>query len=162
MDKNTKDNFLKELMEATYDKVYYFIGKKQADKGFVEDVVQETFLEAYKKAELLMDHPNQLGWLYVTAKHKMMKLGAKRKELCFFEDGEVVYLENPSMESEQYAEIELAETIKTAASETEYQMLRDYYVNGYSSEEVADRYGVDRNGFRMRMTRLKKRLREDL
>ena len=41
-------------------------------------------------------------------------------------------------------------------------MLRDYYLNGYSSEEVAEKYGVDKGSIRMRMSRLKKRLREEL
>lgn len=162
MDKETKDKFLKELMEAMYEKIYIFIGRKQADRGFVEDVVQETFLEAYKKAEILMEHPNQLGWLYVTARHKMMKLGGKRKDLSFFDDGDVIYMEDLLTEDGKYAEIDLAESIRAAVGEQEYRMLRDYYVDGYSSEEVADKYGVEHNGFRMRMTRLKKKLRKNL
>ena len=60
-----------------------------------------------------------------------------------------------------YEEVELAETIKSSISETEYEMLRDYYLNGYSSVEVADKYGLDRGGIRMRMTRIKKKLKEE-
>lgn len=162
MDKITKDKFLKELMEESYEKIYTFIDKKQTDKGFVEDVVQETFLEAYKKAELLMEHPNRLGWLYLTARNKMMKMRGRKKDFCFFESGEVVYIDSLCKEDEGYGEIELEEAIKTAASEEEYEMLREYHVYGYNSEEMADKYGMEHGNFRMKMTRLKKKLRKIL
>ena len=159
MDKMAKDKFLKELMGATYEKLYAFVDRRQTDKWFAEDVVQETFLEAYRKAELLADHPNQLGWLYLTVRNKMMKMCGKKKDVCLFDGGEIVCME---LEEEEwkYREIELVESIKSAVSEEEYEMLRDYWLNGYSSEEVADKYGVDRGAIRMKMSRLKKKLRE--
>lgn len=160
MDKMTKDKFLKELMGATYEKVYSFVGRRQTDKWFVEDVVQETYLEACRKAEILMNHQNQMGWLYVTARNKMMKMGDKRKEFYLLDGGEIVCLEELESEDEKYREIELEEAIKSTVSTEEYEMLRDYYLNGYSSEEVADKYGVDRGNIRMKMSRLKKKLRE--
>ena len=159
MDKTAKDQFLKELMGATYEILYDFISRRQTDQGFVEDVVQETFLEAYRKAELLAEHPNQLGWLYVTARNKMMKMGGKRKDVCFFDGGEVV-CKKLETEEEKYREVELVVSIKSAVSEKEYEMLRDYYLNGYCSKEVADKYGVDHGVIRMKMSRLKKKLRE--
>ena len=162
MDKFAKDKFLKELMEATYEKIYMFIDRRQADKDFVEDVVQETFLEAYRKAESLMEHPNPLGWLYVTARNKMLKLSSRKKDICFFAVGDTAYLDNLMKEDEQYGEIELEESIKTTVSEKEYEMLRDYYLNGYSSEEMAEKYGMESGNVRMRVSRLKKKLRENL
>lgn len=162
MDKETKDKFLKELMDATYEKIYTFIDRRQPDKDFVEDVVQETFLEAYRKVEILMDHPNQLGWLYITAKNKMLKLSSRKKDLCFFEEGETAYIERLKKEEEQYGEIELEEAIKATVGEEQYQMLRDYYLNGYSSEEMAEKYGMESGNVRMRVSRLKKKLRETL
>lgn len=162
MDKETKDKFLKELMDATYEKIYLFINRRQADKDFVEDVVQEIFLEAYRKAEILMDHPNQLGWLYITARNKMLKLNSKKKDLCFLEEGDIAYIERLKTEEEQYGEIELEEAIKATVGEEQYQMLRDYYLNGYSSGEIAKKYGMESGNVRMRMSRLKKKLRETL
>lgn len=160
MKKMAKDKFLKELMGATYEKLYSFVDRRQTDKWFVEDVVQETYLEAYKKTEILMGHQNQMGWLYVAAKKKMMKMGGKRKDFCLFDGDEIVYLEELEAGDAKYREIELEEAIKSAVSEEEYEMLCDYYLNGYSSGEVADKYGVDRRSIRMKVSRLKNKLRE--
>ena len=41
-------------------------------------------------------------------------------------------------------------------------MLCDYYVNGYSSDEVAEKYGIDKGVIRMRISRMKKKLKENV
>lgn len=63
---------------------------------------------------------------------------------------------------DSYKEIELAETIKSAISEEEYEILRDYYVNGYSADEVAEKHGIDKGVIRMRISRLKKKLKKNV
>lgn len=162
MDKSAKDKFLKELMGEAYERIYIFIDRRQVDKGFVEDIVQETFLEAYRKAEILMEHPNPLGWLYLTARNKMLSMNSSEKSQYLFPDGDVVGLERGRMEDRHYGEVELEESIKATVSEKEYQMLRDYYLNGYNSNEVAEKYGMEGSNLRMRVSRLKKKLRETL
>ena len=161
MDKETKDRFFDELMKKTYDKIYMFVGRGCKDREFVEDVVQETFYEAYRKAEILMEHPNQIGWLYNTAKNKRLKLWEKKKDL-YLAYQEYAKEEVADRIEHDYEEIELAETIKASVSEKEYDMLCDYYLNGYSSVEVAEKYGVDKGGIRMRMSRLRRKLKEDI
>lgn len=162
MSRETKDKFFKELMENAYEKIYMFVCRGR-EKEFAEDVVQETFYEAYRKLDMLMEHPNQMGWLYQTAKNKIMKLGAKRGEFYpLNEEYNSLKGKETNKSSSGYEEVELAETLKTSVTELEYEMLRDYYVNGYSSEEVAEKYGVDKGGIRMRMTRLKKKLKEEI
>lgn len=161
MTKEKRDKFLKELMEETYDRVYIFIGRKQKDRNFVEDVVQETFLEAYRKADFLMNHPNRMGWLYTTARNKMMKMAIKRKETCSLEREED-HTEEIEFKETVYNEIELAETLRTSVSKREYEMVCDYYLKGYTYEEIADKYGIDVGSIRMRMSRVKKKLRDSI
>lgn len=154
----TKEKFFHALMENAYEKVYMFISRGCGDKGLVEDVVQETFYEAYRKIDMLMEHPNVMGWLYTTAKHKRMKLGAKKNEF-YFPMEEHAPFHARETDGNDYDEVELEETIKASVSKLEYEMLRDYYINGYTYTEVAKKYGLDKGVVRMRMTRLKKKLR---
>lgn len=162
MDKETKDKFFNELMEMAYDKIFTFVSRGESDLEFAQDVVQETFYEAYRKIELLMEHPNQMGWLYSTAKNKKMKLGKRRGGIYQLNEECEDNLEAENSGEVEFGEIELAETIKASVSEREYEMLRDYYLNGYNSVEVADKYGIDRGTIRMRISRLKKKLKEHI
>lgn len=161
MTKKKRDKFLKELMEETYEKIYIFIGRKQKDKNFVEDVVQETFLEAYRKADFLMDHPNRMGWLYTTARNKMMKMGNKRKETYRLNE-DTDYFENTDFGKAELDEIELVETLKASASAREYEMICDYYLNEYTSAEMEDKYGIDSGNIRVQISRLKKKMRDSI
>ena len=86
MNKEEKDRYFNELMEKAYDKIYIFASKGCSNREFAEDIVQETFLEAYRKADILIDHPNVMGWLYTTVKNKMMKMGSKREEHCLLDE----------------------------------------------------------------------------
>lgn len=161
MNKEAKDQIFNELMEKAYGKLYIFVSKGCTDKEFAEDVVQETFLEAYRKMDILVEHPNIMGWLYTTAKNKMLKLSSKREIYSPLDEG-FNNVECKEVSGDSYGEIELAETIKSSVSEKDYAILRDYYVNGYSSEEVAERHGIDKGVIRMRISRMKKKLRDNI
>ena len=50
--------------------VYNFIRYRILDKSLAQDVLQEPFYLAYKKWDILKDHPNQTGWLLETARCK--------------------------------------------------------------------------------------------
>lgn len=162
MDKETKEKFFRKLYDEAYGKLYTFLGRKQANKDCVEDVIQETFLEAYSKVEFLMGHPNQMGWLYVTAKNKAMKLRANRKEICCLDSGMIDVIEDDNAGAVEYKEIELAEVIKKFVGENEYEMFCDYYANDYTYTEIAEKYGISENSVRMRMSRLKKKLKDHI
>jgi len=55
------------------------------DKNLAEEIVQETFIEAYKKSEMLQRHENPVGWLYVTtrniAKASLRKIEKRKSEI---------------------------------------------------------------------------------
>ena len=54
--------------------------RQGTDSNGIEDIVQETFIEAYRKANYLRTHPNLPGWLRLTAKNKVMKWEEKQRK----------------------------------------------------------------------------------
>ncbi len=154
MEFEAKDKFVKELFNEKYETLCYYVGKETGDKAFAEDVVQETFLELWRKAEDLQDHPNLSGWLYLTARNKMLKLGKKKSQLYPVEDSKLLI----AGREKEYEEIEFTESMKSLISETEYEMLRDYYIGGYSAADIAKKYKIKKGGVRMRILRIKKKL----
>ncbi len=153
-----EERFFNELYDEMYHRLINFVYRICKDETFTEDVVQETFIEVYRNIDKIMEHPQPKAWLYVAVKKKMMKMGKKNGKLYPVKDESLII----KMEEKRYKEIELAETIKSCVGERDYHMLCDYFLNGYSSIEVAEKYHVDKGGIRMRMTRLKRKLASEV
>ena len=72
--------FFEELYRSEYDNIKRYVRRMVTDDNGIEDIVQETFVEAYRKIAYLRTHPNIPGWLRVTAKNKIMKWEEKQKK----------------------------------------------------------------------------------
>lgn len=75
-----KDNsFIVKLYELHSAAVKKVVMIKLFSKsiGDIEDCVQEVFAIALEKQEQLINHPNIIGWLTVTAKHTALKHNEK-------------------------------------------------------------------------------------
>ena len=59
--------FFEELYRSEYDNIKRYVRRMITDGNGIEDIVQETFVEAYRKISFLRTHPNVPGWLRVTA-----------------------------------------------------------------------------------------------
>lgn len=78
-EKNSFDNF-EELYTNCYWLVYRYVRHMiEKDLAAAEDVTQEVFLVAYQKWQEVRRHPNQKGFLLLTAKNKL-KNGMSGKE----------------------------------------------------------------------------------
>ena len=72
-EKNSFDNF-EELYTNCYWLVYRYVRHMiEKDLAAAEDVTQEVFLVAYQKWQEVRRHPNQKGFLLLTAKNKLKK-----------------------------------------------------------------------------------------
>lgn len=158
MTQDEKDKFYKELLMDMYQKLRRYVYNGCGDWEFAEDVVQETFLEAYRKLDIIVVHPKPIGWLHETAKRKMMKMGKKKDTLYPVDDKYLI----EKVEEITYKDVELAETIKSIVTDEEYEMICDYFINGFTSAEVAVKYEISEKAVRMKMNRLKKKMKEKL
>ena len=93
-EKNSFDNF-EELYTNCYWLVYRYVRHMvEKDLAAAEDVTQEVFLVAYQKWQEVRRHPNQKGFLLLTAKNKLKKLQQKKEykiEVLSLETGQKLY-----------------------------------------------------------------------
>jgi RNA polymerase sigma-70 factor (ECF subfamily) len=54
------------------DPLYSYIFKRVGDDELAKDLVQETFIAAYKNRDKFRENSNPLAWLYTIIKHKMI------------------------------------------------------------------------------------------
>lgn len=61
--------FFDRLYLDWYGNLIKYAYRLTLEKSYAEEIVQETFTEAYKKVEILQRHENPVGWLYVTTRN---------------------------------------------------------------------------------------------
>ena len=126
----------------------------------VEDIIQEVFVEALRRYDVFSTHPNQIGWLYVTARHKMQEYEKSCRRSRIVEgDIEEDFL-GIGERDEGYLFSELYHSIQSVLTSEEMKRFKRYFLWGYTIEEMAEREGVTVNNMRVRITRLRRKLRE--
>lgn len=154
----TRMEFIRVLYEEEADGLYSFIKKFGIRREMAEDIVQETFCVAIKRVEELREHPNPVGWLYVTARYVMLKESKKLKK------NEIQCSLN-ALENQLYDT--KAETMLTSMEEDricsvltkeEYKILDLIYNKGYRGKEVAERLEINRSTLRVQIFRIRRKL----
>ena len=124
--------------------------------GMVEDIVQDVFLEAVRKYDSFKGHSNPVGWLCQTANYKICECERVLKKLNTvpFDDLEEVEDENAS----SYAELEIKMLFDAAMTEEEKRRFYRYFLWGWSLEEIAEAECTSVKNMRVKLSRLKKKL----
>lgn len=144
----------------TYGALYGYVRAKMGADTSIEDILQETYFEAYKKREKLKSHPKPVGWLFKTADF-MIKNWKRRK------DNQIESLEMLSNMPDklyvygEYEKIEWKLTLQEILSEKEGELVRLYYQERYSSAEIAVLYGMTEGCVRVRLCRIRRKIKEN-
>lgn len=144
-----------EMFRKNEATVYNFIRYRILDKTLAQDVLQETFYLAYKKWDVVKDHPNQAGWLIETARHKIQEVNRKIKKLeceTSLDDQEHI------VAKDEYGKAELDMVLKTELDEEERKRLSRYFVAGYKISEMAKLENISENNMSVRLSRLRSKV----
>ena len=148
-----------EIYRMYFADVYKFVYRKIPNKQVAEDIVQDTFLLAMKKSEEVLTHPNPKAWLMCTARYKIMELSRnmKRWDMAYLED-----CSGLEESSRHFERIELELTALATVSKDEWDMIKQYYLYGTTIAELAEAEGITENYLRVRLSRLRKKLRDSM
>ena len=155
-----KQRVIAQAYEENNERLRIYVRTCVNNLDVVEDIIQEVFMEALRRYDIFCEHPNQRGWLYVTARHKMQEY-EKRRRRNQTADSDIE--EDYSQIGERdkgYLLCELDQTIQSTLTAEEVQRFKRYFLWGYSVKEMAEREGVTVNNMRVRITRLRQKLLE--
>ncbi len=66
-----QDAFFEQMYYNYFRKLTLYAGAQMRNQSRAQDVVQDTFHEALRHIDVLMEHPNPGGWLMTTLKNKI-------------------------------------------------------------------------------------------
>ena len=74
--------WLEHLYRDYYGKLTIYAAATLRSQSRAQDIVQDTFHEALRHVDTLMEHPNPGGWLMVTLKNKLREDSAGSGAIC--------------------------------------------------------------------------------
>ncbi|MDR2044470.1 MAG: sigma-70 family RNA polymerase sigma factor [Clostridium sp.] len=151
---------IEELFREHYERLITYALGMSSGKTVAEDLVQETFFEAVRQAELLRRYSNPGRWLMKTLRFKLWNLNRKADRLA------VVDLEERRAEllqmEEQYGMSEMEMMLGQILNRHERLLFDLYYIQGYSAAEMAKIEHTNENSIKIKIFRLRKKIMEQL
>ena len=161
------------LVEKYQKSIHAIAWRKIGDFHYAEEITQDTFLRAYQKLSTLKNPDQFLRWLYVIAKRLCLNWQRKHKpakQIQSLEDTpmeEVVKSDYARYESEQREteatehRFEIVNKLLEKLPEGERTVMTLYYLGELTTNEIGKFLGTSVETIRTRMSRARKRLREE-
>jgi len=163
METKEKQRYYERIYRETRQAVEHYLVILLHNSSAVEDVIQEVYLEAYRKLDVLVHHPEPRGFLFRVARNKALhwirdKNRIDRAEfLC--EDSVLATKED---ECDAYEEADIRMTIQGALTEEEYRLFDAHYICGYTTKEIAATGHRSHAAVRMNCCRMTQKLRKSM
>ncbi len=165
------DEAFTALVRKHQQSVHALAWRRINDFQFAEEIMQDTFLQAYKKLSTLKNPSQFSGWLYVITNRLCNKWLLKNKSAVkSLEDVSMVEIENISYEryvSEQNEEEarthrhKLVRKLLDKLPESERTVMTLYYLGEMTTKEISKFLGVSVNTITSRLQRARKRLQQE-
>lgn len=161
--------FFNSLCMDYYKNILRYLFRVLGEENSARDVVQEVFLAAWLKKELLMEHPNPGGWLFQTAKNLACKAKREAFSRCMAEEpleGEGIQEpQDPTSQIEWTLDSEIDEScyidqVLSGLTPEKRQLYVLHYMKGISMREIARKMNIEETALRMRYMRLRKEIRK--
>ncbi|SEK45702.1 RNA polymerase sigma-70 factor, ECF subfamily [Colwellia chukchiensis] len=155
----TKQVRYEALVKALHADLYRYSYWLCHDKHIAEDLVQETFLRAWRALDSLKDEKAAKSWLItILRRENARRFERKRFEMSEYEEANITDVKAAS--NEQHIENHwLREKIAQLPAEYREPLVLQV-IGGFSGEEIADMLSLNKNTVMTRLFRARNQLKE--
>jgi len=157
----TKQVRYEALVKALHSDLYRYAYWLCHDKQVAEDLVQETFLRAWRALDSLKDEKAAKSWLItILRRENARRFERKRFDMSEYEEASITDTKSTSTEQE----IEnhwLREKIAQMPEEYREPLVLQV-IGGFSGEEIAQMLKLNKNTVMTRLFRARNQLKDDL
>ena len=155
-----------DLMREYYAYVYAIVIGIVDNSHDAEEVVQDTFLNAYRGLAQYEEQTKFKGWLAKIARNRALNwLRTQRMDTVSINEVEEHTLQTPNTLDDQLIRDEQRELIRRAMetlSQKDREIARSYYLDGASYDELTRAHGLSYKAIAFRLSRAKQRLAKRL
>lgn len=153
MERRTKEEeeYFNKLYLETYGFLYRYAARICIEHSDTEDVLQETFKEAYVHLDDVRKSLNPEGYLVKVLKYKVLKFYQKKKKHLERE----TKIEESSLEDKEKTEEKIVvwDFCKRTLNVMEYNIILRRFRDKASVMEISDELGITEGACKMRMKR---------
>lgn len=155
-----KQKRYENLVLALHADIFRYAYWLVKDKAVAEDIVQETFLRAWKSLDSLNDEKAAKAWLITILRRE----NARRFERKQFDTVDIddVALADEQLSNETSIEHHELRGIMASLSEEYREPLMLQIVMGYSGDEIAEQLNLNKNTVMTRLFRARNQVKEAL
>lgn len=148
------------LILALHADIYRYAYWLVKDKAIAEDIVQETFLRAWKSLDSLNDEKSAKAWLItILRRENARRFERKQFDLVDIDD---VSIADELISNEVEIEHRELRAIMASLSEEYREPLMLQIVFGYSGDEIAEQLNLNKNTVMTRLFRARNQVKEAL
>ncbi len=160
------------LVQKYQKSVHALAWRKIGDFHIAEEITQDIFLQVYKKLPTLKDANQFAGWLYVIADRRCIAWLRKKKQAVqsleatsqetLEETAYTCYISEQREEAEVERRREVVQKLLEKLPESERTVVILHYLGEMTCEAISRFLGVSPNTVKSRLSRARKRLREEV
>ena len=159
-DMANKQKRYEALVNALHSDIYRYAYWLVKDKAVAEDIVQETFLRAWKSLDSLKDEKAAKSWLItILRRENARRFERKQFDLVDMDD---VSLADSGPSNETQIEHRELRNLMAGLTEEYREPLMLQILFGYSGEEIAEQLDLNKNTVMTRLFRARNQLKEAL
>ncbi len=159
LDDGSKQQRYEALVDSYYQDVYRYGFWLSKNQSLAEDLVQETFLRAWRSLDSLQDEKAAKAWLFTILRRENARLYERyRPELVDIEDQSIA--ESTDKEPDQSMDKELLYSAISRLDSDYREPLLLQVIGGFSGKEIADILKLNSNTVMTRLFRARSKLRQ--
>lgn len=159
-DMANKQKRYEALVNALHSDIFRYAYWLVKDKAVAEDIVQETFLRAWKSLDSLKDEKAAKSWLItILRRENARRFERKQFDLVDMDD---VSIADESLSNETEIEHRELRRLMAELSDEYREPLMLQIIFGYSGEEIAQQLDLNKNTVMTRLFRARNQLKESL
>ena len=147
---------IEDLFRRCERRIGRFLVQMVNDRGLAEDLLQDTFHDAFRDRPQLQHAPSPEGWLFAIARNRALN-ALRRQRRSILAVGRLTQRARRS-QREPPDVVALNDLLKRHLAPEERALLLLRYLHGFDSSELAEMVGSTPEAVRQRLSRLRRRL----